>query len=168
MFAGAGALVGATNLHRDQVAYLFGADLFYCKLIADDALAMLGLMSVGPIRLAALLREAADHAGGIYVARLWPRLLGLRRDEYEARGRLVHWQRRWARYNIDHEVWLASPRRLDDDWRAKPMTTRQRHLVRDTAIVLGQPIPAAMSCGAAHDWLMMVGANTIYRKEMEG
>lgn len=166
VFEAAVALVNATDMQRDQLAYVFGADLFFCGLVADDALAMLGLMSIGPIRLAALLREAAGHASGIYVARLWPRLLAFRRDEYEARGRLVRWQRRWARYNIDHEAWLASPRRHDEDWRPKPMTARQRHLVRDTAIILDQPIPDGMRCGDAHDWLMAVGANTIYRKEM--
>lgn len=45
------------------------------------------------------------------------------------------------------------------------MTVRQRHFVRDTAIMVGCDIPAGMNRGGAHDWLMQTGANTIFRKE---
>ena len=48
------------------------------------------------------------------------------------------------------------------------MTSDQRHLVRDTAIIRGAEIPEAMDRGAAHDWLMAMGANTLFRKEMAG
>lgn len=166
VFETAVALAGGPGLYRDQLAYVCGADLVYCGLTAEDALAMLGLMSIGPGRLAELLRNATKDSNHIYVTRLWPHLLAAVREQYEARGRLVRWQRRWSRYNIDFEAWLASSRRHDEDWRGKPMTARQRHLVRDTAIVLDRSIPAGMDCGAAHDWLAAMGANTLFRKEM--
>lgn len=157
---------GTAAPHRDQIAFALGADLFYCGLTANDAVPMLGLMSIGPARLAETLRITAVRTGEIYVARLWPHLLTVHHADYEARGLLVRWQRRWARYRTEFEAWLASPRRVEADWRAKPMTPRQRHLVRDTAIILGSDIPEEMDCGIAHNWLMASGANALFRKEM--
>lgn len=165
VFEAAAARCGIFEVHRDQRAYTLGADLFYCNLTADDAVAMLGLMSVGPVRLAEELRAAAAREGEVYVARLWPRLLALRRDDYEARGRFVRWQRRWARYAVAVESWRVSSRRDDEDWRAQSMTVRQRHFVRDTAIMVGCSIPEGMNRGTAHDWLLETGANTIFRTE---
>lgn len=165
VFEAAVAQGGVGQIHRDQIAFTLGADLFYCGLTAHDTIAMLGLMSIGPVRLAAELRDVAG-AAPVYVAKLWPELLMRHRDDYEARGHLVRWQRRWARYRTEFEAWLANPRRDEDDWRTKPMTARQRHLVRDTAIVTGSGIPEDMDCGAAHDWLMASGANALFRKEM--
>jgi hypothetical protein len=165
VFEAAVARYGVAEVHRDQRAFTFGADLYYCGLIADDANAMLGLMSIGPVRLAEQLRRAAARRGELYVARLWPELLAMHRDDYEARGRYVSWQRRWARYSVEAEAWRVSSRREQDDWRKRPMTARQRHLVRDTAISLGLTIPEGMDRGAAHDWLWRSGANIIFRKE---
>ncbi|MES2337658.1 MAG: hypothetical protein V4537_06145 [Pseudomonadota bacterium] len=155
----------AAHGHRDQIAYALGADLFACGLFAEDAVAMLGLMSIGPRHLATELREVAGPLP-IYVPRLWPELLMRQRDDYEARGSLVRWQRRWARYHVEYEAWVSSARRHDDDWRPSPMTARQRHLVRDTANICGVAIPDQMDRGAAHDWLTAMGANTLFRKEM--
>lgn len=164
VFAASLARTTAAHGHRDEVAYVLGADLFACGLFADDAIAMLGLMSVGPTRLATELRTVAGRSQ-VYVARLWPELLKRHRDEYEARGSLVRWQRRWARYNAEFEAWIASGRRDIDDWRPKAMTASQRHLVRDTAIICSAEIPEEMDRGTAHDWLMAMGANTIFKKE---
>ena len=165
VFEAALARTSAAHGHRDEVAFVLGADLFWCGLFAADAVAMLGLMSIGPARLADELRAVASNKA-IYVARLWPALLARHREDYEARGAMLRWQRRWARYRIDFEAWLTSSRRADEDWREKPMTSRQRHMVRDTALVLQTSIPENMSCGAAHDWLLEIGANTLYRKEL--
>lgn len=165
VFEAAVARCGIVEVHRDQRAFTLGADLYYCGLIADDANAMLGLMSIGPVRLAEQLRRAGALRGELYVARLWPELLAIHRDDYEARGRYVSWQRRWARYSVEVEAWRVSSRREHDDWRKRPMTSRQRHFVRDTAITLGLAIPEEMDRGAAQDWLSRSGANIIFRKE---
>lgn len=165
VFEAALSRVGVSEVHRDQRAFTLGADLFFCGLTTQDAMAMLGLMSIGPLRLAGQLRDAGGSEKNTYVTRLWACILTRQREEYEARGQLVRWQRRWARYNVEFEAWLASPQRHEDGWREKPMTARQRHLVRDTAIITGRIIPEEMGCGAAHDWLMATGANALYRKE---
>ncbi|MBV8849221.1 MAG: hypothetical protein JOZ16_06510 [Methylobacteriaceae bacterium] len=155
---------GIVDAHRDQHAFALGSDLFYCGLVANDAIPMLGLMSTGPACVAAELRRLGRGQATTYVGRLWREILARRRDDYEARGRLVSWQRRWARYNVAFEAWRQSGRADTVEWRPKPMTVGQRHMVRDTAIVLGIEIPAAMSRGAAHDWLMANGANALFRK----
>lgn len=165
----ANSLDRAANIvdgHRDHHAYVLGMDAFYCGQVADDALAMLGLMSAGPQHVAAALREASVGAPREYVGRLWNTILGRSADDYKARGRFVTWQRRWVRYKVDLERWLDS---LPDDgghWRDRAMTVGQRHLVRDTAILLGLIIPYGMNRGQAHDFLMRKGGNAVYRKEL--
>lgn len=165
VFEAALARVGVLEVHRDQRAFALGADGFFCGLTAQDAIAMLGLMSIGPLRLAEQLRDVEGGEKNTYVTRLWAGILARQREEYEARGQMVRWQRRWVRYNVEFEAWLASPQRREENWREKPMTARQRHLVRDTAIITARTIPDEMDCGAAHDWLMVAGANALYRKE---
>lgn len=150
--------------HRDHHAYHLGADLFHCGLATGDALAMMGLMSTGPANVARLLMEAAKSAPNIYVARLWPRLINAGRDEYEARGRYVGWQRRWAQYKERHDAFIASHDAGDDGWRDLHMSSGQRHLVQDSATMLDIDIPEEMTRGSAHDWLMRNGANIVYRK----
>jgi hypothetical protein len=150
--------------HRDHHAYVLGSDLFYCGLATADGYAMMGLMSVGPARLAALLAEAALTRPNSYVSRLWPILIDANRAEYEARGRYVSWQRRWATYREEADSWAA--REPDaTGWRALHMTSGQRYLVRDCAILRRVEIPDEMDRGQAHDWLMLNGANTVFRKE---
>lgn len=151
--------------HRDHHAYHLGADLFYCGLATGDALAMMGLMSTGPGNVARLLAEVAKIAPNVYVARLWPRIIDAGRNEYEARGRFVSWQRRWARYKAELDMWLGRASDDDESWRDLHMTSGQRHLVQDCAILLDIDIPEAMTRGQAHDWLMTNGANAVYRKE---
>lgn len=151
--------------HRDHHAYQLGADLHRCGLATGDVTAMLGLMSIGPARLADLLIAAARTHPNIYVARLWPILIDAGRDEYEARGRFVSWQRRWARYKEDADAWAARGSEMESSWRALHMTSGQRHLVRDCAVLLGLDLPDGMDRGRAHDWLMVHGANTVYRRE---
>lgn len=151
--------------HRDHHAYHLGADLFYCGLATGDALAMMGLMSTGPGNVARLLAEAAKATPNIYVARLWTRIIDANRDEYEARGRFVSWQRRWARYMDDQDSFLASVGSDGESWRDLHMSSGQRHLVQDSAIMLDIDIPDEMTRGKAHDWLMRHGANVVYRKE---
>lgn len=150
--------------HRDHHAYHLGADLFYCGLATRDGLAMMGLMSTGPANVAQLLLEAAKTTPNIYVVRLWPRILNAKRDEYEARGRFVSWQRRWARYKEDQDGFVAMISPNDDRWRDLHMSSDQRHLVQDSAIILDIDIPEAMTRGQAHDWLMRHGANVVYRQ----
>jgi hypothetical protein len=156
---------GIEEPHRDHHAYHLGADAHYCGLASGDALAMMGLLSTGPANVGRLLVEAAKAIPNIYVGRLWPRLIDANRDEYEARGRHVAWQRRWAAYKVDHDSWVASLADATDDWRARAMTSGQRHLVRDTAVLLDIDIPQGMTRGAAHDWLTRHGANIVYRKQ---
>ncbi len=151
--------------HRDHHAYHLGADLFYCGLATGDALAMMGLMSTGPANVARLLSDAARSAPHIYVTRLWPSLIDANRDEYEARGRHVGWQRRWSRYCALSDSWSARTDSKDSNWRDLHMTSGQRHLVQDCSILLDIDIPEEMTRGQAHDWLMQNGANVIYRKE---
>lgn len=153
--------VAAAEVHRDEHAFALGADLVLCGLSADDALALQGLMSAGPARVAAELRRAAGKEG--YVARLWLGVLARSREEYEARGAFVRWQRRWARYAERHAAWVASASYNAPDWRDQSMTPDQRATVRDTAILLGLDLPAGMTCGAAHDWLQHHGGNAVYR-----
>ncbi|MBA4773233.1 MAG: hypothetical protein H2054_09005 [Sphingomonas sp.] len=150
--------------HRDHHAYTLGADAFYCGLATGDAHAMMGLMSTGPANVARLLLDAAKAAPNIYVTRLWPRIIDANRDEYEARGRYVSWQRRWARYKEDHDDFVDRNSSGDDSWRDLHMTSGQRHLVQDSAVMLDIDIPEAMTRGRAHDWLMRHGANVVYRK----
>jgi hypothetical protein len=151
--------------HRDHHAYHLGADLFYCGLATGDGLAMMGLMSMGPAHVARLLAEAAKSTPNVYVARLWPRLLHGNRGEYEARGRFVSWQRRWARYKSESYSWRKRQTDSDDtSWRDLHMSSGQRDLVQDTAILLDLDIPEGMDRGRAHDWLMRNGANAVYRK----
>lgn len=150
--------------HRDHHAYVLGADLFYCGLATEDGFAMMGLMSTGPANVARLLLEAAEAMPNIYVARLWPRLIGTNRVEYDARGRYVSWQRRWARYKEDLDGFLATADIEGDTWRDLHMSSAQRHLVQDSAIMLDIDIPEEMTRGAAHDWLMRHGANVVYRR----
>lgn len=151
--------------HRDHHAYHLGADLHFCGLATGDGLAMMGLMSMGPAHVAALLAVAAKDHPAIYVARLWPRLIDANREEYEARGRFVRWQRRWAMYKEEADSWrgyfLESP---DGSWRELHMTSSQRYLVQDCAVLARIDIPEGMTRGAAHDWLQKNGANAVYRK----
>lgn len=151
--------------HRDHHAYVLGADLHYCGLATGDGLAMMGLMSMGPAYLAQLLAKAAEEQPHVYVARLWGRMLDANREEYEGRGRFVSWQRRWARYKIEADSWARSDQNTPDGaWRDRHMTSGQRHLVQDCAILNRIHIPEEMSRGQAHDWLMKNGANAVYRK----
>lgn len=150
--------------HRDSHAYHLGADSFYCGLATGDALAMMGLMSTGPTNVARLLLDAAEATPNIYVARLWPRIIDANRDEYEARGRHVSWQRRWARYKEDLDGFFATADIEGDTWRDLHMSSAQRHLVQDSAIMLDIDIPEEMTRGRAHDWLMSNGANVTYRR----
>ncbi|HEY0270502.1 MAG TPA: hypothetical protein VGC10_05895 [Sphingomonas sp.] len=152
--------------HRDHHAYHLGADLFYCGLATGDGLAMMGLMSMGPAHVGRLLAEAAKTTPNIYVARLWPGLIDRNRDEYEARGRFVAWQRHWARYKANYDSWSKTLVHGDEgSWRNLHMTSDQRGLVQDTADILDIDIPEEMTRGRSHDWLMHVGANVAYRKE---
>lgn len=150
--------------HRDHHAYHLGADLFYCGLATGDGLALMGLMSTGPANVARLLLDAAKTTPNIYVARLWPRIVNASRDEYEARGRYVSWQRRWARYKEDQDGFVAMISPNNDGWRDLHMSSDQRHLVQDSAIMLDIDIPEELTRGEAHDWLMRHGANVVYRK----
>lgn len=151
--------------HRDHHAYHLGADLFYCGLATGDALALMGLMSMGPAYVGQLLAKAAQERPNIYVTRLWPCLIDANRDEYEARGQYVSWQRRWARYTIDADGWAQSALNGPDGvWRDRHMTSGQRQLVHDCAIISRIHIPEGMNRGQAHDWLMENGANAVYRK----
>lgn len=152
--------------HRDHHAYHLGADQVYCGLATGDAFALMGLLSTGPANVGKLLIEAARSAPNLYVGRLWSRLIDADREVYEARGRYVAWQRRWAAYKVDHDGWVASLSDCSDDWRARPMTSSQRHLVRDTAVMLDIDIPEGMTRGAAHDWLTRNGGNVVYRREV--
>ncbi|MEO9131315.1 MAG: hypothetical protein ABI240_08915 [Sphingomonas sp.] len=150
--------------HRDHHAYHLGADAFYCGLATGDAFAMMGLMSTGPANVARLLLQAAKTAPNSYVMRLWPQIINANRGEYEARGRYVGWQRRWARYKEDHDGFVELISSDADGWRNLHMSGAQRHLVQDSAIMLDIDIPEAMSRGEAHDWLMRNGASVIYRR----
>lgn len=149
--------------HRDHHAYSLGADLFYCGLATGDALAMMGLMSTGPANVGQLLQHAARTKPNVYVARLWPTIINADREEYEARGRYVSWQRRWARYKEDHDGFAASTSSGEKSWRDLHMTSGQRHLVQDSAIMLDMDLPDELTRGQAHDWLMQYGANVVYR-----
>lgn len=150
--------------HRDHHAYHLGGDLFYCGLATGDALAMMGLMSTGPANVARRLLEAAKTAPHMYVARLWPRIIDANREEYEARGRYVSWQRRWAHYKEGLDGFLATADIEGDTWRNLHMSSAQRHLVQDSAIMLDIDVPDEMTRGEAHDWLMSNGANVTYRR----
>lgn len=152
--------------HRDHHAYHLGADLHYCGLAAGDATAWMGLMSTGPANVGRLLCELATTRPNIYVGRVWSELLDALRDEYEARGRYVQWQRRWARYKVDADTWARSAMNSTDaHWRTLHMTSGQRALVQDCAAMVGLDLPENINRGAAHDWLRHHGANIVYRKE---
>jgi hypothetical protein len=142
--------------HRDHHAYHLGADLHYCGLAAGDATAWMGLMSIGPANVGKLLCELATTKPHVYVGRVWGELIDARRNEFEARGRYVQWQRRWARYKVNAAGWARS---------AMHMTSGQRALVQDCATMLGVDLPQNLNRGAAHDWLRRHGANIVYRKE---
>ena len=151
--------------HRDHHAYHLGADLHYCGLASGDATSWMGLMSTGPANVGRLLCEYATTSPNSYVGRAWGRLIDARREEYEARGRFVQWQRRWARYMTDAAAWAQSEANTTDAvWRALHMTSGQRALVQDCATILDIELPQGLNRGTAHDWLQRNGANVVYRK----
>ena len=150
--------------HRDHHAYSLGADLHFCGLATGDSLPLMGLFSLGPKMLAALLLTAAADHPNVYVGRLWLVLIEANRFDLEKRGLFVRWQRGWARYKIDCDSWGRFQANGDDGgWRTLPMTKPQRYLVQDVAVMLRLKLPMEMDRGTAHDWLLTNGAKMSYK-----
>jgi len=156
---------GLDEPYRAHHIYKLGADLYYTGLTADDSLAWLGLMALGPAGLAERLLEMAENYPRAYVGRLWPFLISIDRKALEALGQRVLWQREWARYDAAQKSWEARVASgASDDWRELPMTAGQRDLVQNTAVYLNILFPPGLLRGTAHDWLQANRANVKFKK----
>ncbi len=150
-----------TDMHHKIT---LGAVLVNAGMRAADADAIAGL-------LALTAGDFADRYGSVAMARpqanvgeIMLHMIDGGSRELSALGLHDAWMRRFAAYSQDRAEWLSRDVefRLEGAWRAAPMTSDQRWLVRVTCRLLDIAMPGHFLRGQAADWLESQGANLNY------
>lgn len=156
----------AEHIERDGCCYRTGGALEPYGGHRLDSIKLSGWDALGEIGTLLLARTGLDHPGLSNSERL-QKLFG------SAHGELIREWGAWSRwhwlsalYNDEVSNFVNSRKGYDklERWRTKAVTSRQRYLVEEIALIANEQVPTFATRGEAFEFILVRGGNPRFRQ----